>query len=89
VPLPVFIIGGALLAITSNYGKYTGWSFGQQPDESEAKNHLSTPTVSNFNSSPNQELLNQSTSNPVVQPTRSISFTITRPTQEDVRKNGG
>ncbi|NEP12726.1 MAG: hypothetical protein F6K14_21460 [Symploca sp. SIO2C1] len=89
IPLPVFIVGGALLAIASNYGKYTGWSFGQQQDKSEAKNHLSTPTVTSFANPPNQELLNQSTSNPVVQPTRSISFTISSPTQEEVSKNGG
>jgi hypothetical protein len=32
LPLPVFILAGALLAIASNYGKYAGWSFQQQPD---------------------------------------------------------
>ena len=78
VPLPVFIAGGALLAIASNYGKYPGWSFGQQSDESEANNHLPTADAGSFTNPPNQEQLHQSTSSAVVQPTRSISFTITR-----------
>lgn len=88
VPMPVFIISGALLAIASNYGKYTGWSFSQQPEQSDAHNHLSTPTVGSLPNPPNQEQLNESKSNPVVQPTPSISFTISRPTQEEVRSNG-
>ena len=88
VPLPVFIVSGALLAIASNYGKYTGWSFSQQPEQSDTKNHLSKPTVDSFTNPPNQEQLHESTSNPVVQSTHSISFTISRPTQEEVRSNG-
>lgn len=30
LPLPAFILGGAALAIASNYGKYAGWSFQKQ-----------------------------------------------------------
>jgi hypothetical protein len=82
VPLPIFIVGGALLAIASNYGKYTSWSFSQQSDEFDVNNHLPTPTVDSVTNSPNWKQLNESTSNPVVQPTRSISFTISRPNQE-------
>ncbi|NET60124.1 MAG: hypothetical protein F6K47_29460 [Symploca sp. SIO2E6] len=78
VPLPVFIVGGALLAIASNYGKYSGWSFGGQSDQSEANEHLSTTNTDSLTNTPNQEQLNQSTSTPVVQSPRSISFTITR-----------
>ncbi|NEP56669.1 MAG: hypothetical protein F6K31_06540 [Symploca sp. SIO2G7] len=79
VPLPVFIVGGALLAIASNYDKLTGWSFGQQPAQSEANNRLSTAEADSFTNPPNQAQLNQSTSAQVVQSTRPISFTITRP----------
>ncbi len=89
IPLPVFIVGGALLAIASNYSKYAGWSFEEQPDASGVNNNLSKQTIDSFSNSPNLGQLHESTSNRVVQPTRSISFSISRPTQEEVTNNGG
>jgi len=79
IPLPVFIVGGALLAIASNYSKYVSWSFGQPPEQSEANNHLPTADNGSQTNPPNQEQLKQSTSSKVVPSTRSISFTITPP----------
>ncbi|MFB2838756.1 hypothetical protein [Floridanema evergladense] len=35
LPLPVFILGGVLLAIASNYDKRSGWPFRNQISESK------------------------------------------------------
>ena len=43
LPLPVFILGGLLLAIASNYDKRSGWPFRNQISESEVK-RIETPT---------------------------------------------
>lgn len=45
LPLPVFILGGLLLAIASNYNKRSGWPFRNQMSNSEVK-HIETPTDS-------------------------------------------
>jgi hypothetical protein len=86
LPLPMFILGGALLAIASNYGKHAGWSFQQQPTESD-DNRLKTPTASGLTNTSNWPNLNQSSATPVLKPSRSISFTIRRQAQEEVRND--
>ncbi|MBE9223978.1 hypothetical protein IQ264_00610 [Phormidium sp. LEGE 05292] len=43
LPLPVFILGGLLLAIASNYNKRSGWPFCNQISNSEVK-HIEAPT---------------------------------------------
>lgn len=78
VPLPVFILAGALLAIASNYKKYAGWSF-QQHDSSKA-NQGETPSVLGSTKPANWVP-------PLPKPTRPISFTITRPTLEKARED--
>jgi hypothetical protein len=75
LPLPVFILGGALLAIASNYGKYAGWSF-QQPDQAEP-NRVKTSHLGDFTST-NWPNLNRSSSSSMPQLARPISFTISR-----------
>jgi hypothetical protein len=76
LPLPVFILGGALLAIASNYGKYAGWSF-QQSDESKASG-FKTPTLGSFTNTSNWASLDRSVATPVPKPARPISFIISR-----------
>jgi hypothetical protein len=41
LPLPAFILAGAVLAIASNYGKYAGWSF--QKPATNTKSAQTTP----------------------------------------------
>lgn len=43
LPLPIFILGGVLLAIASNYDKRSGWPFRNQISESET-NQINTST---------------------------------------------
>jgi hypothetical protein len=87
LPLPVFILAGALLAIASNYGKYSTWSFWSPPVQSDT-HQVQTPTIGNFPSTPNWKNLNPSAAKPLPQPPRSISFTI-HPTIQKGAKNGG
>lgn len=77
LPLPVFILGGALLAIASNYRKYTGWFLQQPPTQSEA-NQVQTPTLGGLTNTPPYGLLNQSSATPAPKPARQISFLINR-----------
>ena len=44
LPLPVFIVGGVLLAIASNYDKRSGWPFRQDTSQLKASS-LETPMV--------------------------------------------
>jgi hypothetical protein len=85
LPLPVFILAGALLAIASNYGKYAGWSFQQQPDQSDA-NRDQIPPVSGFTNASNWANLNQSSATPLPKLPGSISFII-RPSTQERAKN--
>ena len=83
IPLPVFILAGAILAIASNYGKYAGWSF-QQHDQAEASQGQS-PSIGTKQA--NWATLNPSTATPMLKAPRPISFTISRPTQERARED--
>ena len=75
LPLPVFILAGALLAIASNYGKLSSLSYGVQKTTSNfsptSSSELSdAASCSNWNLPSNKPM-----SNPT-QSQRSISFTI-------------
>ncbi|NEO41104.1 MAG: hypothetical protein F6J90_34200 [Moorea sp. SIOASIH] len=81
LPLPVFILAGALLAIASNYGKHPGWIFRQPSFGSDSSDsNLSqdnqdqdiTKTAANLNAT-NQSLF---PALPIRQ--KSISFIINR-----------
>lgn len=83
LPLPVFILAGAVLAIASNYGKYSGWSF--QPPSAPSE----TPPVQialrhDLTQASNGSKLNPSSAKSLPQSTREISFTIRR-TSEAVK----
>lgn len=43
LPLPMFIVGGVVLAIASNYDKRSGWPFRNQISESDV-NQIETQT---------------------------------------------
>ncbi|MEQ9485195.1 hypothetical protein [Coleofasciculus sp. F4-SAH-05] len=77
LPMPVFILAGALLAIASNYGKSPGWSISLQPRQFSSSQTQSTSVESN-NPASNSTVLNPSSSTSLPQPPRSISFTIPR-----------
>ena len=85
VPLPAFILGGALLAIASNYRKYAGWSFQQSPPSSDTERGQ-TPQPAELTNAPNWAALNPSSTEAVSKPTRPISFTIRRRDREEVRQ---
>ncbi|MGQ4648563.1 hypothetical protein [Lyngbya aestuarii] len=78
LPLPVFILSGALLAIASNYDKSTDWSWGEQPTkpDTDQVKILSTRGLTN---PPNWKNLHQSSSQSMLKTQSSISFTIRRP----------
>jgi hypothetical protein len=77
LPLPVFILCGALLAIASNYGKYAGWSF--QPPSAQADTKPGQASLGDgFTQASNWSKLNPSSVQPLPQATREISFTIRR-----------
>jgi hypothetical protein len=78
LPLPVFILCGALLAIASNYGKHAGWSFQPPSAPSDTKGD-------GFTQATNWSNLNPSSAKPLPPATRSISFTIPRRTPEGVK----
>ncbi|HEY9633524.1 MAG TPA: hypothetical protein V6D14_08970 [Coleofasciculaceae cyanobacterium] len=69
VPLPMFILGGALLAIASNYKKLANWALRNKTAEPPLLDSANSSTWNSLNSSP---------SKPAFQPPRSISFTINR-----------
>jgi hypothetical protein len=69
VPMPMFILTGALLAIASNYNKLTNWSLG---------NTTAEPRLMDSANSSNCNNLSQSQPKPVVQSPWSISFIINR-----------
>ncbi len=90
LPLPVFILGGAALAIASNYDKRAGLPFGFKPEVSERAianqptQALQSSTASSVvfnNSQPTQkpELPPLNTPPQSPQPQKPISFTIRRP----------
>ncbi|MEQ8468293.1 hypothetical protein [Coleofasciculus sp. E1-EBD-02] len=77
LPMPVFILAGALLAIASNYGKSPGWSISLQPRQFSS-NQTQSPSVESANPASNSTVLNPSSSTSLPKPPRSISFTIPR-----------
>lgn len=72
VPMPIFVLGGALLAIASNYAK-----FARQSSQSEAS----------LTDAPNWASLNQSSTTPLPKPARSISFTIRRSDRAEAKND--
>ena len=86
LPLPVFILGGALLAIASNYRKYTSWFLQQQPTQSDA-NQVQTLTLGGMTHTQPLGRLNQSSATPAPTPARPVSFLISRREQEEVRND--
>ncbi|HEY9649365.1 MAG TPA: hypothetical protein V6C95_01795 [Coleofasciculaceae cyanobacterium] len=68
LPLPMFILGGALLAIASNYDKLANWSLGNSTPD--------FPSPPNTVDSPSRNTLNQSQTQPLSKQRKSISFTI-------------
>jgi hypothetical protein len=74
LPLPVFILGGAILAIASNYGKYAGWSFQPQPQPDIQRGQI--PSVEDLTPAPNQNSLNSSSAASIPNTKKPISFTI-------------
>lgn len=86
LPMPVFLLGGALLAIASNYRKFTGWFLQQQPTQSDA-NQGQTPTLGGLTNTPHYGLLNQSSATPAPKSSRPISFLISRREPEEVRND--
>ncbi len=78
LPLPVFILGGAVLAIASNYGKYAGWSF-QPQSEADTKSGK-IPSIEETQKA-NWTNLNSSSAKPLPKP---VSFTIHPATQKEV-----
>lgn len=85
LPLPVFILSGALLAIASNYKKYTGWFF-PQPNQSNP-NQVPTPIFGELTNAPNWDIRNQLSAMPVPKLTQPISFIISRRSQEGVKND--
>ena len=79
LPLPILILGGACLAIASNYGKSPGWYSPQQPAGLQTK-RLQTQVLHNVTPTVNSSLLHSTSATPPPQPPRSISFTIHPPT---------
>lgn len=92
LPLPVFILGGAALAIASNYDKRAGLPFRFKPDVSGTSGAIANqPTQSlqpsttnpvafnNSHSTQKPELPTFNNSTPTSQPQKPISFTIRRP----------
>lgn len=77
VPLPMFILGGALLAIASNYGKLNFVSI-QQSGPANAKRV----------EEPNWHNVNQTSTQPLPKADRPISFTIRTTAQEVDKKDG-
>lgn len=84
LPLPVFILAGAVLAIASNYGKYAGWSF-QSPSAQSQTQPIQTVLRDKFTQASNGSKLNPSSAKSLPQATREISFTIRRRTPETVK----
>ena len=84
LPLPVFILAGALLAIASNYGKHPGWIFRQPSFPSDSSNRHPSQD-SKDQDIPNTAKLNatkQSLFPTLPIPQKSISFIINRPFQK-------
>ncbi|HEY9667213.1 MAG TPA: hypothetical protein V6C91_10435 [Coleofasciculaceae cyanobacterium] len=89
LPLPVFILGGALLAIASNYGKYgkvANW-FSSLTATSLDGTPAKTSTGGSSTTSVNYSNLNSSSATSLPNSTRSISFTIRRPMQQEVNND--
>lgn len=74
LPLPVFIMGGAILAIASNYGKYAGWSF--QPQSQSDTQSGQIPSVEELTPTSNRASLNSSSATAMPKTQKPISFTI-------------
>lgn len=77
LPLPVFILAGAVLAIASNYGKYSGWSF-QSPSAQAETPPVQAALRDELAKVSTGSKLNASSAKSLPPATREISFTIRR-----------
>jgi hypothetical protein len=83
LPLPVFIVGGAFLAIASNYDKLRNLPFHPEHENLES----AEPAKETANASPAkqttspQSIQNQPPISPTTRMARSISYTIHKPFQ--------
>ncbi len=73
MPLPIFVLGGAFLAIASNYSKLTNLPFHPEYEEPDPAQTLAPPP-------PPSSVLHSSV-NSKVSPARPLSFTIRKPFQ--------
>jgi len=81
MPLPIFILGGAFLAIASNYSKLTNLPFHPEHDELEASE---PQTLSQSSAQPLNSTVQRPTASSLpstVQSSESISFAIRKPFQ--------
>lgn len=94
LPLPVFILGGAALAIASNYDKRAGLPFSfkseasggaiaNQPAQSLQPSTTNPAAFNNSQPTQKPELPTFNNSTPTSQPQKPISFTIQRPKQSE------
>ncbi|NEP68680.1 MULTISPECIES: hypothetical protein [Moorena] len=81
LPLPVFILAGALLAIASNYGKHPGWIFRQPsfPSDSSDANPSQGSQDQDIANTAKLNATKQSLFPTLPLPQKSISFIINRP----------
>jgi hypothetical protein len=84
LPLPAFILGGAALAIASNYGKYAGWSF-QNQVLNGIKSELFPPNPETEQA--NWTNLNATSATALPKPAKPISFKIHPVPQTEVVKD--
>lgn len=80
LPLPVYILGGAFLAISSNYERITGFPFQKTLEDKPT----AIPSQMPVNLAVEQSQLNQSNllTTPKNQQPRPVSFTIRKPAPE-------
>jgi len=93
LPLPVFILGGAALAIASNYDKRAGLPFDLNLEGLKAIANQATPSLQSSVANPvpfsppqptqQPELPNFTPSTSSPQSPRPVSFTIQRPKQSE------
>lgn len=72
LPLPAFILGGAALAIASNYGKYAGWSFQQALTDTKSGLVPPLPEMEQAN----WTNLNSTSATALPKPAKPVSFKI-------------
>lgn len=82
LPLPIFILGGAFLAIASNYERRAGFPFNLGGTEAEKignRHPTEIPNPTNSEFAPKQHSANYQNSDFLSKTNRPISFTIRKP----------